>query len=109
VPIGRRLAASLMKGQSLRAISPRDFKPRTTDAKHHFGFSPNLLQNLLKEPTAKGEVIVGNIIYLLSRGGRFCYLATFQDKYTRRVVRWQVSDFCPQLTLAHRLRNKTLI
>jgi transposase InsO family protein len=92
VAVGRRLAASLMKKQSLAAIAPKRFVPRTTDSKHNFGFSPNLL----REPTGKavgpGQVIVGDITYLPLQNGRFCYLATFQDKFTRRIVGWQIPE-----------------
>lgn len=33
--VGRRLAGSLMRKQSLTAICPKRFKPRTTDSKHN--------------------------------------------------------------------------
>jgi transposase InsO family protein len=84
--VGRRLAGSLMKAQSLTAIRPRAFKPRTTDSKHGFGFSPNLLTDTGNEPAEKGQVIAGDITYLPLQNGKFCYLATFKDKFTRRIV-----------------------
>ena len=56
VAVGHRLAGSLMKEQSLTAIAPKRFVPRTTDSKHNFGFSPNLLRDPLNEPTGQGEV-----------------------------------------------------
>ncbi len=34
-------------------------------------------------------MIVGDITYLPLQNGRFCYLACFQDKFTRRIVGWQ--------------------
>ena len=30
--------------------------------------------------------------YLPLQNGKWCYLATFQDKFTRRIVGWQVSE-----------------
>lgn len=66
------------------------FVPKTTDSKHNFGYSPNLLKTA-GEPQEKGQVIVGDITYLPLQNGRFCYLATFQDKFTRRIVGWKVS------------------
>ncbi len=92
VALGRRLAGSLMKEQSLTAISPKRFVPRTTDSNHTFGFSPNLLKDRLNEPVRPGEVIVGDITYLPMQNGKWCYLATFQDKFTRRIVGWRVSS-----------------
>lgn len=84
--VGRRLAGSLMKAEGLKAISPKRFVPRTTDSRHDLGYSPNLLRDADNKPTEKGQVIVGDITYLPLRNGRFCYLATFQDKFTRRIV-----------------------
>ncbi len=110
--VGRRLTASLMKEQSLTAIRPRAFKPRTTDSRHSFGFSPNLLRDPRGKPSGKGQVIVGDITYLPLQNGRFCYLATFQDKFTRRVVGWQVSpNMTAQLVIDafNRARRRRLI
>lgn len=90
--VGRRLAGTLLKAQNLKAIGPKRFVPRTTDSKHGLGFSANLLKNVENAPTGKGEVIVGDITYVPLRSGKFCYLATFQDKYTRRIIGWQVSQ-----------------
>ena len=92
VSVGRRQVGRLLKAQNLQAIRPRRYRPRTTDAKHGFGFSENLLKNGKNIPKNKGEVLVGDITYLRLKTGRFCYLATFQDKLTRRVVGWQVSE-----------------
>ncbi|HLM59415.1 MAG TPA: hypothetical protein VK308_01300 [Pyrinomonadaceae bacterium] len=74
-----------MKKESLTAICPKRFVPRTTDSKHDFGYSPNLLK-AAGEPQEKGQVMVGDITYLPLQDGKFCYLATFQDKFTRRIV-----------------------
>lgn len=57
-------------------------------------------------------MIVGDITYLPLQNGRFCYLATFQDKFTRRVVGWQVSEnMTAQLVLDafNRTRRRGLI
>lgn len=89
--IGRQRARSAMRCGGLKAITPKAFKPKTTDSKHDQRISPNLLAGGANQPTGKGEVIVGDITYLPLAGGGFCYLATFQDKYTRRIVGWAVS------------------
>ncbi len=91
--IGRFQTRSVMKREGLRAIAPKKFNPRTTDSKHDLAVSPNLLQNQLNAPTGRGEVFVGDITYLASSSdGGFCYLACLQDKFTRRIVGWQVSE-----------------
>ena len=80
-----------MKAQTLTAIRPRAFVPRTTDSKHGLGYAPNLLTDSDNKPQEKGQVMVGDITYLPLQNGKFCYLATFQDKFTRRIVGWKVS------------------
>lgn len=112
VKVGRCLASSLMKAQALTAICPKAFKPRTTDSRHAFGFSENLLLDARSEPSNAGQVIVGDITYLPLSNGKFCYLATFQDKFTRRIVGWQVSQrMTAQLVLDafNRARRRSLI
>ena len=90
--IGRFKARSAMKRENLTAIAPKRFRPRTTDSRHDLRISPNLLQDGRNSPLEKGKVIVGDITYLPVKGGGFCYLACFQDKFTRRIVGWQVSS-----------------
>lgn len=110
--VGRKLAGSLLKKQGLTAIRAKRFVPKTTDAKHGFGFSANLLKDENNIPRGKGQVIVGDITYLPLKGGKFFYLATFQDKYTRRIVGWQVSErMTAQLVLDafNRARQRRLI
>jgi putative transposase len=110
--VGRRLAANLMKAQTLTAIRPKRFIPKTTESGHDFGFSPNLLRDPVNEPTGQGEVIVGDITYLSLQNGKFCYLATFQDKFTRRIVGWAVSQtMTAQLVIDafNRARSRGLI
>ena len=82
----------MMKKEGLRAIQPKSFKPHTTDSKHNLGISPNLLKDKLNAPLRAGEVFVGDITYLPLKTGKFCYLACLQDKFTRRIVGWKVSQ-----------------
>lgn len=88
--LGRQRTGRLMKEQQLQAICRKRFVPRTTDSNHSEAASPNLLKDSQGEPTSWGEVIVGDITYITLRGGKFCYLAIFQDKYTRRIVGWEL-------------------
>lgn len=92
ISVGRFQVRSLMREQHLRAIAPRRFKPRTTDSSHDSRVSPNLLKEPSNQASAPGQVIVGDITYIALRGGKFCYLATFQDRFTRRIVGWKVSE-----------------
>lgn len=87
--VGRRQAGALMRAQGLVAIQPKSFVPRTTDSKHGLGRSQNLLLGR-PAPSRPDEVYVGDITYIPMGNGRFAYLATWQDKFTRRVVGWEL-------------------
>ncbi len=88
---GRAAIRAAMRRENLKAIGPRRFKPRTTDSEHDSRISPNLLKEAVNEPSRVREVIVGDITYIRLRNGSFCYLAIFQDKFTRRILGWAVS------------------
>lgn len=53
---------------------------------------PNLLRDPVNKVVGNGLCLVGDITYLPVQNGKWCYLATFQDKFTRRIVGWQVSE-----------------
>lgn len=91
ISIGRFQVRNLMREQNLRAIAPRRFKPRTTDSNHDSRVSRNLLKESSNQAQGAGQVIVGDITYIALANGKFCYLASFQDRFTRRVVGWKVS------------------
>lgn len=92
IEMGRCKVRRVMKEENLKAINPKRFVPQTTDSKHDRLISPNLLKESSNRPLGWGEVIVGDITYLDLSGGRFCYLAMFQDKLTRRIVGWAVKE-----------------
>jgi transposase InsO family protein len=43
-------------------------------------------------PQAPRQVIVGDITYLPLRSGKWGYLASWQDKFSKRVVGWAAAD-----------------
>jgi transposase InsO family protein len=90
--MGRFLVQRLFKQQCLKAIQPRSFVPRTTDSSHGGRISPNLLKDEAGKIKQPGEVVVGDITYLPLSNGKWCYLATFQDKLTRRIIGWEVAS-----------------
>jgi transposase InsO family protein len=89
---GRFAVRGLMKRQGLRAIRPRRYVPRTTDSRQGVAPSPNLLLDARNAAQQPREVIVGDIIYLPLRSGKWGYLASWQDKFTKRVVDWAVEE-----------------
>lgn len=90
--IGRSAVRTVLREANLRALRPKKFAPRTTDSAHGKLASPNLLAAKENQPVRAAQVIIGDITYLPLCGGQWCYLAVWQDKFTRRVVGWAVSD-----------------
>lgn len=89
--IGRYRIRRLMREQNLRAIQPKKFVPKTTDSRGTPA-SPNLLKTLPIADCAAGQIIIGDITYLPLCARRWCYLAVWQDKVTRRIIGWQLSE-----------------
>ena len=87
--IGRGKVRRLMKEENLKAIQPKAFKPKTTDSKETTA-APNLLAEIRIEECAASKIIIGDITYIRLRGGKFCYLAMWQDKVTRRIIGWSL-------------------
>lgn len=87
---GRRAVRSQMRRLGLEAIRPKRFVPRTTDSRHASAASPNLLLDGANVPRRPGQVVVGDITYLPLQSGRWGYLASWQDKFSKRVVGWAV-------------------
>jgi transposase InsO family protein len=91
IKVGRFQIRRLMKEQRLEAIQPRSFKPQTTDSRGVKAV-PNLLAEVKISECAPAKIIVGDITYLRLRNGKFCYLAVWQDRLTRRIIGWSLSN-----------------
>lgn len=91
VKAGCYLVRRVMREERLVAKQPKRSKPRTTDSRGTKA-SPNLLKEAENMAFGAGEVLVGDITYLPMTNSRFCYLAMFQDKVTKRIVGWAVSS-----------------
>lgn len=89
-PYGRRRVRRIMQTEGLRAIQPKSFVPRTTDSRHGARMSPNLISGLAVE--RPHQVFVSDITYLPVAGGKWAYLATWLDLYSRRITGWQVAE-----------------
>lgn len=96
---GRRRVAKLLKMQGLKALQPKSFKPRGSESRHRLGFNPNLLLEL-NDVERVNQLWVGDITYIPVEGGKFSYLATLLDRYSRRIIGWQLArDMTEQLVL----------
>lgn len=104
IRVGRYLTRRIMREEGLEAKAPKRYRPKTTDSKNTTDPSPNLLKDVKKTELKAGEAIVGDITYLPMRNGQFCYLATFQDVVTKRVVGWDVAPRMPAELVCNALK-----
>lgn len=87
--VGRHRVRAILRVENLKAIQPKSFVPRTTDARHGGRMNPNLLAGLLIERPC--QVLVGDITYLPLLSGHWAYLATWLDLYSRKITGWRVA------------------
>ena len=92
--VGRFALRSWLHRHGLRALSTRPQRPRTTVADPAAIVAENRLLGQ-PAPTAPDQVWVGDITYLPLVGGRWCYLATWRDTCSRRVVGWHLAEQMP--------------
>jgi len=101
---GERRASRLLKSQGLRAIQPKSFRPRTTESRHGLGYSPNLLLDF-NEPEKINQLWVGDITYVPVVQNRFLYLAILLDRFSRRIVGWNLGDDMTESLVISALRQ----
>ena len=89
--LSRYLASKILADNGLKAIQPRSFVPRTTDSRHTLGFNPNLLLTA-GLPTGPNKTWVSDITYIMLANGRWAYLATWMDLWSRLIVGWHLDE-----------------
>lgn len=87
--VSKPRVARIMKANHLYAIRKRKFKA-TTDSKHNYPISPNLLNQDFKVER-KNQVWVSDITYIHTKQG-WLYLTVIIDLYHRKIVGWALSD-----------------
>jgi putative transposase len=104
--ISRYTAAKVLRDNGLKAIQPRSFVPKTTDSRHAYTISPNLLLDRAM-PKQPNEVWVGDITYIPLAGGKWAYLAVWMDLFSRRIIGWHL-DYHMQESLITTAFKKAL-
>ena len=87
--VGKNRVARRMRKAGLRSKIRRKYRV-TTDSKHHFAVSPNLLERNFKAE-APDRVWVSDITYLATKAG-WLYLTVIIDLFSRLVVGWALSS-----------------
>ena len=94
----------VLRKHSLKAIQPRSFVPKTTDSRHPYPISPNLLAER-SFPIRPDEVWVGDITYIALCDGSFLYLAVWMDLFSRRIIGWQLKDHMKEALVTEALKK----
>jgi putative transposase len=108
VVIGRHRVRRLMREQGLQVIQPQRFVPRTTNSRHGQRMSPNLLVERAITVDHPRQVIVSDITYLPLQNGKWAYLATWMDLFSRKIVGWQVAGSMTAELVIEALRQAIL-
>jgi putative transposase len=85
--VSRYKAGNVLRKYGLKAIQPRSFVPKTTDSRHAYKISPNLLLNRAM-PSKPNQIWVGDITYIPLAGGNWCYLCVWMDLFSRKIIGW---------------------
>ena len=103
--MGRGRIRRVLQAHGLRAQQPRSFVPRTTNSDPNVRAAPHRLLGQ-PAPTAPNQVWVGRgFTYLPKQGGGWLYLATWLDRYSRKVVGWDVRESMPEDLVSEALRR----
>ena len=103
-PVGRWRIRRALAAAGLRAQQPRSIVPRTTTSDPSVWAAPTRLLDQ-PAPTAPNQVWVGDITYLPKQGGSWLYLDTWLDRYSRKVVGWDVRETMPEALVSEALRR----
>jgi putative transposase len=87
--IGHYKVRGILHRHELKAIQPKSFVPRTTDSRHPYPMSPNLLKGQ-PFPVRVNQVWVGDITFIPLQGNKWGYLAVWMDLFSRKVTGWQL-------------------
>lgn len=87
--VGKEKCGRVLKKNGLKAIQPRSFVPKTTQSRHPYKISPNLLVDR-PAPVKPCEIWVGDITYIALSEGRWAYLSVWMDLYSRKITGWHL-------------------
>jgi len=90
IRISRVRVARIMKSASIRSIIKKKYKVNTTDSKHSYPISENLLNRDFKT-ILPDKVWVSDITYIKTQQG-WLYLTVVIDLFNRKIKGWSLSE-----------------
>jgi len=106
VKLSQYKARKLLHRNGLKAIQPRSFVPKTTNSRHPYRISPNLLKER-PAPDAVNLAWVGDITYIPIIDGSFQYLSVWMDLFSRKIVGWDQKDHMRESLVNSSLKKAT--
>jgi putative transposase len=100
----RRTVAEAMETQGLKSIQPKSFQPKTTESRHRLGYSPNLLLDEI-DLVATNRLWVADITYIPISKRNFAYLSMIMDRFSRRIIGWQMDVTMTEELVIGSLKN----
>jgi transposase InsO family protein len=105
--IGHYKVRMILYKKGLKAIQPKSFVPRTTDSRHPYPISPNLLKGRAL-PVKINQVWVGDITFIPLKGGGWCYLSVWMDLFSRKVAGWQLLNHMKEMLIVEAFKKAWL-
>ena len=102
--ISRYKAGKVLHKFGLKAIQPRSFIPKTTNSRHRYTISPNLLLDKAL-PQLPNQVWVGDITFIRLAGANWGYLAVWMDLFSRKIIGWQLEKHMQEALIAGALKK----
>lgn len=88
--VSRPRVARIMRANGIRSMISGKFRVCTTDSKHGFRISPNILDRNFS-PAGPAKTWVSDITYIKTGEG-WLYLTMIMDLYDRKIIGWSMSE-----------------
>jgi len=89
IKCGKKRVARIMKQNGLKGAQKARFRPKTTDSRHDYPISPNLLEDMPVERI--NQAWASDLTYIPAREG-WLYLSAFLDLKSRKIKGWAIRD-----------------
>ena len=88
-PVNHKRVLRLMREDNLLCLRQKPYVPRTTNSRHGFRITPNLIRDLI--PSGPDQIWVADLTYIRLRED-FVYLAVILDAFSRKVIGWALDN-----------------